>query len=791
MKRFLMNGVAAIIVANVIGLGGGAIAQNDNRGGLDTIVVTATKADERDSQDVGISLQAIDEAALTRKGASDFREYAEGLGSVSFADRGPGQQLIAIRGVNSSTTVVNTDEPEAQAAVGVYIDETNVALAGYNPDLELFDINRIEVLRGPQGTLYGSGSLSGAIRIITNEPDLSEFGAKTSLTYSNTLGEGESNYSVNGVVNVPIVEDVLALRVTGTVKRDGGFIDNVAPLTDARHPLFGTRTETDPEVENINTNDTFNVRGQLRYAPTESLDLVFKLIRQESDLGGTQSEDTFAPGEPLPGNNTANALLNDFEQSRTNPEPFFDEFTLYSLEGDWEIGAGATITSVTSYLDRFQTNDIESTDFLPGLIGTGFDTSTVILRNSTDVQDFVQEVRINGDLWDGRVSYIGGFFYNQQDKVFIQDLPSQNLTADAQAFGVADICEFFAGAGNTCPALEGALGIPFNPENIFESTSTFDTRQIAFFGEIAIDITETLRIIGGGRYYDYRQDFNFGEIGGAFTSGVTVDNRLEEDGFTPKASLEYRPDDDLLFYATASQGFRLGGNNDPVPIALCGANAQDFGSDSLWSYEVGAKTEFSDRVRLNGAAYYTDWDDVPISDTLNGCGFKQTVNAGNVEIYGVEGDATIVVADGLVATLSASYTDAQFTDDVAGLVIPFIVTADDALPIVPEFVFGGDLTYRFPLGASEQYEGLFNINGNYRSSQFNQPASTGGVELDGYGEVNVNLGVQTDQWSISVFVKNLTNARNVLFKDTIFLGENRDTVNRPRTLGVTLTGAFN
>ncbi len=755
--------------------------------GIEEIIVTATKTSEKSARDIGISLQAISETALEEKGADDFSSYAEGLVSVSFADRGPGQQLIAIRGVNSSTTIVNTDEPEAQAAVGVYIDETPVSLAGYNPDLKLFDVNRIEVLRGPQGTLYGAGSLSGTIRIITNSADTSAFQGKTSLTRSSTRGGG-INYSVNGLVNVPLIEDKLALRVVGTASHEGGFIDNVAAPGDPRHPLFNLGINDNSHIEDVNTEDTYNIRAQLRFLPTENLELAFKYIRQETDLDGSQTEDTYTPGEVLPGNNEANAGLADYEQSRVTPEPWFDEFNLYSIEATWDLGF-ANLTSVTSYFDRYQTNRIESADFLPFLLGGApFDTTTAILINSTDVEDVVQEFRLTGSAFDGRVEYVGGIFYNKQDKIFIQDFPTSGLTEASQVVGAADICEVFAAPD--CETLSSIVGYPINPENLFESTSTFKTEQIAIFGELGIDLSDQWRLILGGRYFDYDQNFVFDEIGGIFAAGTTIDNDLNEQGFSPKVALEYKLDD-VLLYGSASQGFRLGGNNDPVSVELCGANIPKFESDSLWTFEVGAKSQFNERIQLNAAAYYTDWSDVPISDPLDGtCGFKQTVNSGNVEIIGLETELKMLITENFIWDISASYTNARFIDDIPGAVLPVIVSSDDKLPMVPEYVFSTNATYLFPVGEGGKLHGFFNINASYRSEQFNQAESSGGVELDAYGSINSKIGVETDDWTIALFVTNLTDERNVLFKDTIYLLENRDAIAKPRAIGVNLRMSF-
>ena len=752
------------------------IVSAQSRGLLEEVVVTATKRDVVSAQDVGISLSAITEDTMERQGYDNFAEFATNVAGLSFGQRGPGQSLIILRGVNSSSTQFNTDEPESKETVSIYFDETPVSLNGFHPDPRLFDMNRIEVLRGPQGTLYGSGSLSGTIRYISNTPDADQFDTKIAATYSNTK-RGGNNYEVNGMVNIPLIEGAAALRMTGFGRFINGFVDNLAPQNDPRHPFFGqSGLHNLDEFKNVNTDDTWGGRIQLSYEPTDRFKATARLYHQISDLGGYPTEDTFAANEPLPGNDPNNALLGDFQQSRLLAETSDDEFTLYNLDMHVDLGF-AELVSVTSYLERDLVHNFEFGDIIPYLLGipvTQF-PAPGILNNVTNVEDVVQEVRLVSQT-NWAFDWVVGVFFDYQQKQFLQSAPVFDLTDTLATFGLPRLSAEF---GSPAPGLA---------DNIFESRSTFDETQIAIFGEAGWDITNQWRLIAGFRWFDFDQDFFFGDSQGAFASGLSINNTISEDGINPKVSLEFRPNEDWLVYGTAAKGFRLGGNNDPIPTQLCGVANSDlaFESDSLWNFELGAKATFQDRVQVNGAVYYIEWSDIPVADSLP-CGFAVTRNVGEVEVIGFEGDIKFTVSENFLITGNVSYTESEFVQEFA----PLNIVNGTKTPLVPEWTVNTNAVYYFPVNfASLNMEGYISAAYSYQDDRFNTPNPMERVSMDSYNMVSFRIGLAADKWQASLFVDNAFDERAVILKDTIFLIENRDTVNRPRTFGFNIIANF-
>lgn len=732
---------------------------------LEEITVTATKRDEV-AQDVGLSLTAVDDEILEREGIDSFADLATRVAGLAFGERGPGQSLVVLRGVNSSTTQFNTDEPESKETVGIYFDETPVSLNGYNPDPRLFDMERVEVLRGPQGTLFGSGSLSGTIRYLSKPPDPSAFDGKVSTSISTTRGGG-TNFDVNAMLNQPL-SDRAALRFTGYSRTQDGFIDNLAPQIDPRHPFFGQTgpLSTEP-FEDVNTEDTWGGRLQLAFEKAGQWKTLFRLYHQTTRTGGYPTEDTFAPAEPIPGNNPGDALLGDFQQSRLFAERSQDEFTLFSADLRFDLGA-AELVSVTSLLERDLDQNFESTDILPVLVSFGvlpfaIDYETPlpqVLNNVTRSEDFIQELRLVST-GEGRWSWLVGAFFHQQDKSFAQDAPS--------------------------PGLDAVIGIPIG-NNVFQSFQTFDDQQLAIFGEVSVELAPRWRAIAGLRWFDFEQDMEFDSIGGLFSAGLDVRSSLREDGINPRLSLEYRPRDDHLWYATAAEGFRLGGTNDPIPpICGLGSSGESFSSDSLINYELGYKGSWARRLRLNGAAYLIDWDDVPVADS-RACGFAVTRNAGRVETQGLELDLTAALSAVFDLSLSVSYTDAQFTERFSSEDGSFLVLGGTETPLTPELSWGLRATYRFPVTFGQTAAaGYLNATWSHIGERYNNANVLSRVEMEAYDLVGLQLGLEGERWRLGLFADNLLDERAVLFKDNIFLLHNRDTVNRPRTVGVTLS----
>ena len=374
-----------------------------------------------------------------------------------------------------------------------------------------------------------------------------------------------------------------------------------------------------------------------------------------------------------------------------------------------------------------------------------------------------------------QIDWVLGVFFNTQEKQYTQSAPIFGLTNVLATFGLPILSTVFA-----APA-------PGLADNIFESRSTFDETQIAIFGDASWDINDQWRLIAGFRWFDFDQDFFFGDTKGAFATGLTINNNIAEDGILPKFSVEFRPSEDWLLYATAAKGFRLGGNNDPIP-PLCGISIAELAieSDSLWNFELGAKITLQDRIQINGTVYYIEWSDIPVGDALL-CGFSVTRNVGEVEIIGFEGDITFAVSENFQVSANTSYTESEFVQAFA----PLNIVDGTETPLVPKWTFNANAVYYIPLNlGGENMKGYISGNYSYQDDRFNTPNPLTRVSQDSYDLASFRIGLETERWQVSLFVDNAFDERAVIYKDTSFVIENRDTVNRPRTIGFNIIANF-
>jgi iron complex outermembrane receptor protein len=720
--------------------------ESDNK----DIVVTATRR-EGTVNSVPLSIQALSSKALAEQGAYDFNSYARSITGLSALDRGPGQQLITIRGISSDTSATNTDAPESKETTAIYFDETPVSLAGFNPDLQLVDIDRVEVLKGPQGTLFGAGALAGAIRVIGKKPDLAQFGGSTEIEGSSYQG-GSASYAGNLTVNLPIVVDKVALRVVGYDRRDGGFIDNVG-LTASD----GT-THID---KNVNTARTYGVRGQLRIAPLEMFDINLKVVRQHTELDGTQNVDQspLADGSPNPEIPTG-LILSKNQQYRPGTEPYRDGITILSSDATLRL-PGIDVISSTSYVTRQQNAQIDFTGAIPVLFGIAALRNPGLLLNQTRARDFVQEVRLVSSDIAAPFQWILGAFYDNQHKVFSQNLVSEGVDADNG----------------------GALG----SDTLLHTVARFRDRQYAAFGEASYRMG-SMTATAGLRYFNFRSIFSEVGDGAALGGPLTLADRTTKDhGFNPKFNVSWKPGKHQLFYAQATRGFRLGGINDPL-LAICSlADAatyvDDFKSDHLWNYEVGAKLGWLDgKLQTNISAYHIDWRNVPITRQL-ACGVSNTITAGAVRIDGVEFDANAQLATFWRIAGGFSYTDSRIhTIDPTVSAQTGIVAGEHSAGIAP---WNANFTSTFEASIPSGYRLYANANYQYVGSIYNYPGTFDPrrTRQSPYSIVNLRLGTRVKHWDISLFANNLFDKRAVLFHDRI-LGETRDTINRPRSIGM-------
>ncbi|MBW7835503.1 MAG: TonB-dependent receptor [Sphingomonadales bacterium] len=728
--------------------------------GLEEIVVTAQKRGAQSLQDVPASIRALSASELSSSSAQGLFDIGPKIPGFAVFDAGNNRKKIKIRGVSSST------ESEPQETVGVYIDDVTITNAGgtnnengASPDLNLFDLERIEVLKGPQGTLYGAGSMGGTVRYITKLPDANQFEVNLRGRLSTTKSGGES-YSGDAMINAPLVEDKVALRVVMSAGHTGGFIDNTVDLVG---PGFGPSQKV-PGRKDFNTDNSWSVRANLMADLSEDLRVQLKYMRREFRVKGTSSVIT---GNHL---TTENYI-----------EPFNrDKVDIFNAVIDYDLGP-ATITSSTSYFKRWNLDRQDTTAFMDIVFGTLDPSSQLLNRNKYD--DFTEELRIasNGE---GKLNYVLGVYYSKLDKNFIQDAPYEGIN---DFFGATVVNEF--------PALllDGVF------PNVFQSDVDQDLRQVSLFGEVTLDITEEFSLTAGGRYFDVKQNFVFdGNPLSAFIApGATFRaGSSKENGFNPKITASFRASETLLVYTTASKGYRVGGFNQPIPnTPECAAELDElnltnspvsFDSDSLWSYEAGAKAELADkRVLLNASAYKIDWKNIQLRKQLF-CGFTFFDNVTSANIYGLEADVTALVTDDLEITLNAGYTDAKL-----GETVPLFGAKGDRLAGVPKFSGSAAVQYRFPLAQS--FDGWVRADVSYvgRYNSLVDTADPANRQAGKYTLVGLRAGADAmdDNWSVQLFVNNLfnkiatTGTYNAVFGDYEYR-------NRPREIGVVASTNF-
>ncbi|MGX7926900.1 TonB-dependent receptor [Tsuneonella sp. HG094] len=737
------------------------------------IVVSARKVDER-LQDVPVTVTAIGADALQERGASSLQDVLRSVPGLSNSNAERGLSRYAIRGLSNGVSA---------PTVGIYLDDISLLTiattfsGGLDP--VFFDMQRVEVLKGPQGTLYGGSAMGGAIKYVSNTPDVNRFGVNAAAGLAFTA-HGSPTYTGEAVLNAPLVPGTLAFRGGIYYRHDGGFIDaepgDVQSSTRSSTPQptytplqrnsLSTRQDKD-----INFSDTYAVRASLEWQPDASWSIRPQVFYQDQNL-----ED----------NGQFFINRDGFESSFRIAQPNHDESTIYSLNVDKDFG-GAKLTSLTARFDRkfdyvrdysfFVTNLVAS---IPGL--DVFEPFVYPLTSAnlsrSDVSTFSQELRLasngNGPLqW-----LVGGYYSNQDDNLFqAVDAPGYSFLLGADRLYLGDI--------------------------------TTKTKQYALFGEATYTLFDKLDLTAGVRVFKINQRvdaLNDGPLNGGLTQ---VTGRLsKEDGVNPKVGLAYHFTRDNLLFANAAKGFRPGGpNRYPVNPVVCGADlaaigltaAPDtFDSDNLWTYEVGTKNLFGGgRVTLNGSAYLTKWKDIQQSIGL-ACGFGFTTNVGEAEIKGLELEGRVELMQGFEVGGNAAYTHAEVTDAAPGT--PAV--AGQEIPDVPKWTavaFAGYSTdlandWRFSLRGEYQYQGKARFSFDPVLPVLYPGGTYGAIPnasefRESYEVVNAFASVGNDRTSVRLYVNNLFDTRPLLDLDLV-TGSDKALTIRPRTVGMEVRQKF-
>jgi outer membrane receptor protein involved in Fe transport len=711
--------------------------------GLTEIIVTAAKTGNISAQSAPFTIQAIGEDEITRGQMQGFDDYSKLVPGLSALNKGPDQTQIMIRGITAGR--VSHAEPQNQSTSGLYVDEMPVSDNAFNPDLDLFDVNRIEVLKGPQGTLYGAGAMSGAIRVITNEVDLTKVSGAAS-TSGASIDHGGASYAAHGLINAPLIDDVLGIRASAYYDHQGGFLTNV--LTGRSD--YNSYTTSGGRLKGLwRVNDQFDVRANVIYQ-----DLTANGRPQVFDPGDPAVTASAAPGEKF-------SVTNPYETVKFTPDPFEDKFVLANLLAEYRFG-GIKFVSSTSLLNRQFDNLLDDTYRTRLHFGaTQADGVTPLVSpfvNDSNVNDIAQELRLSQKLNSGP-SWLAGLYFERHDVHFKQSVVTPGLDALAVSFGL--------------PPASG-FGAQANSE--FDGNEVDRQRQYAAFGELTIPLAAQWDFIAGWRAFRYQQDSTLRYAGIANDGITSKDTSTSENGNTPKAQLTYRPTTDATVYLQAAKGFRLGGVTEPIPLAgvfgtNCGKDLSAVGltsipdtfqSDHLWSFELGAKTAWLDRrLVINAAIFDIEWSNIQTNVFLP-CGFITVVNAGKVRSRGGEVEVSWAATHSLTVGAAASYTDATLVEKT----LQFTARTGDRVPNVPKVSANASAEFRRPFataGRSFFARAVVSYIGDSHT-EF-QSLSTARL-VPASADVDASVGVSIDDWDLSLFAKNLTNRFIVTGVDT-------------------------
>lgn len=765
----IKKGLLASASALMFGVGGTALAQ-DEAGAAgeevrDTITVTATKR-ETGLQDTAMSISVLGNDTIDKRNLVGMEDYLNSLPSTSVLPAGPGLSIVVVRGLTASPQF---EAVESSPVSGVYFGETPVSSLGYNgnpPDLKLVDMERVEVLRGPQGTLYGAGAMSGVVRNIPNAPDLSEFGGSIKLGYSNTEDKGSHNYSASAVVNVPLVEDILGLRVAAYRFDDSGYYENIGVLDPAARASgavtnFGAVLPS-PQ-DNIGATDTKGLRASILWRPTESLSANLSYLNQQSDQFGSATAEFDLPG----GFSQSRISLRTREDGAVDqPERQANSTQLANLTADYNFGWGV-LTSSTSWA--------EADSDLVAEVGAFFGDALPLTQDIPISTSLLSEELRLATNFDAPIQFIGGIFYEDR----------QTIAINNTFFGGADLSDN-----------PGLLGLPAGEARLLENFFQRDIKQIAYFGELSYEVFDNLTLMFGGRAFEYDREFlNIRRLTGTLVSDI----ESEESGTSFKASIDYKPTESVLLYASWAEGFRLGYAEPAKPpdtVARCDVDgdgffddapdvsldARNIDSDFLDNYELGAKVTLLDnRLNVNTAVYQTDWEGIPLLFGFGDQGCSATVNAGTARSRGFELETSFDWTENLSVRASMSYVNAELTSDVNGLG----AVAGDRLPGSPEWNASFGAEYRFRLMNHDAY-----IRSDYYYvGGFFGAVPPAGTQAGDYSRLNAKAGIVVDDVTFDVFVDNLTNDDGITWLDQR-LRDNRGYRLRPRTIGVNIGYRF-
>ncbi|MCR8921847.1 TonB-dependent receptor [Dasania sp. GY-MA-18] len=798
--------IAQALAASTILAGSASVvsAQEKNSIKLEELIVTATSR-ASSVQDIPYNISAVQGDLISAQHITDQSELLRSMSGIVVADKGQRNagtvNSIIVRGLNVDGGSQGDVALSAVPTVSTYVDATPIF-----SNFLLKDLERVEVLRGPQGTLYGSGSLGGTVRYITNKPDPSQFEASFKIDYSQTRGSDGDNFSNDIMVNIPITEKIAIRLGAGNVDNDG-VIDykNLYQLSPSGDPLIDDGNgnciapDSATDSQKINNGACYQNKDDMdwvdiTYARAAMLwDINEKITAQISYQ--RQSDKTGGRRAVTPGADYFDNEYKEFENGSTLAEPSSREVELTSLDVEWDLGF-ATLTSNSSYYDHEGRAESDNTpiwvsggrqffnNYYPGM-----PRPAVVADRSFSDSALTQELRLVSNENSSAIDWVAGVFYMDQDR---------NVGQYSLQKGLEEYAPLRLGFETT------------EIDTVYQRDEKIS--DISLYGEATYNISDELRVTGGIRWFKTTFD-NTVQLGFPICvcdpSVPTVTQpSFEDDDILFKANIAWDLDEWNMLYSTISEGYRRGGSNAIVPFGLPFGEPNHetimtYDSDSVINYEVGFKGK-TDSTSYTVSLFYIDWSTPQINTTTGAFGFFMAANGKSATTQGLEMEIEGYLTERLHYSGGYTYTNAKLSDDFIGKQFNNVIAeSGEKLPGIPEQLINVALDYTMPV--SERWDLILRLDGYYQSDMKNYISenSTLHKKLKPFTLWNTSASLQYDSWIASIYIKNITDEKAVtgsfptsyhgldtgVFENWLGNGT-RDSIARPRTVGVTLGYRF-
>ena len=782
-KSSIQKKLIVTSMATALGLVVGAPIALGQQASLEEIIVTARQRSES-SQDIPMTIQSLSGDDIQKRGITTLEDFSRFVGNLSVQTTAPGQNTIVFRGVSDGGGFL------VDPTAAIYLDEQPMSMTSMAPDVYPVDIARVEALAGPQSTLFGASSQTGTIRVITNKPDASEFSGDIGLGMSG-VAKGDNGYDFDATVNIPVIKDKLAIRLSGFSAEDGGFIDSVLGTTvvDAYSGLGGLKTNAGSVENDINNVEWSGGRISARWLVSDDWTATLSSNFQDITANGFNDMD---------------GTVGDLETVKFYDEFRTDDWTQTSLVIEGDLGF-AQLTVAGSYYDRetaYQHDTQTYTAYFMYTFGTylgyatyDFGTDPVgYLTNIQENKSDVLEVRLTGS--GDKVDWTVGAFYMDSDE-----------TWDFRSYvdGYANSPAFAAWAGYAA-----YYNLTIAPTDAWwRSNQTTQREDKAFFGEIDIKLTDRLSLLAGGRWYEVDRNIEyFVEKPAGNPNLATPGRSASDDGFIPKFGLQYDLTDDLMVWGIYSEGYRVGGTNrgrgmPTLPV--------DYGSDIVENTEFGLKSTWNDgKVQVNATLYEMQWNDMQLEVTDPSFAIGEpwqavVANLGDASISGADLDVKAVIGENLqvgfnITRIFHAYVDApeSYADPrFPGGQAPLGLTSKSDLPLFADTSYSLYLEYTTQLDLFDGGDAYVRFQHSYSGDSLNQVNDGGNAPRQAQGDYRISdlvMGYEMGDWKAQLSLSNIGDERGVSYKDSSdfdpFYGRNSDNVVRPRNYSISLRRYF-